>query len=181
MFTLFTSAMLFLVFCIQEFIPRMGENASHALIMLFPLWFLCTAVTVSYPVMLVQAFVCGLLWDLRYTIDPGYGIISDIPFGITVLLYGLLGCVMQGSRGHYAKGQFMAPVFMAGICLILSQLLEYLFLNFKRGSFSFPRPVLVEMAASALVSVAIAPLIIALLYWLSKSTGYHPRRQAYPR
>ncbi|MDB4589851.1 hypothetical protein OAE15_01915, partial [Verrucomicrobiales bacterium] len=73
MYAALSFVMMFLALCLQEFIPRLGESASYGVVLLFPVWFLCTAVTLPYPVMLGASFFAGLLWDLRHTVDPGLG------------------------------------------------------------------------------------------------------------
>ena len=91
MYAALSFVMMFLALCLQEFIPRLGESASYGVVLLFPVWFLCTAVTLPYPVMLGASFFAGLLWDLRHTVDPGLGPAGDAstgatPFGISILL-----------------------------------------------------------------------------------------------
>ena len=161
--------MLFLALCVQEFIPRAGAGASQGLVLLFPVWFLCTAVTLPYAVMLGLAFFAGLLWDLRYTVDPGIGAGGVTPFGISILLFGLLGIIMHGVRPLYEKRKVGFPILLTGAGIFGFGLLDYLFLNFKRGGFQFPLPVFQAISTTALVSMIFSPLIYFLLYWLSQS------------
>lgn len=181
MYSLLTFLMLFLVFCIQEFLSPLNAAASHAQILLFQIWFFCTAVTVSYPVMLALAFFAGFLWDLRHVVDPGEGLSDGGTFGISILLYGLVGCIMQGIRPLYFKKRLFPVSLVAGICVFLLRLLDYLFINFKRGGLKFPRVLLFEMVSSALVTMALAPLILYVLYWLTRSAGHSYRYQDYRR
>ena len=178
MYAALTFVMLFLALCVQEFIPRMGEGASYGIVLFFPVWFLCTAVTLPYPLMLGVAFFAGLLWDLRYAVDPGVmgipGVITGVatgvtPFGISILFFGILGSIMHGVQPLYQKRQMGFPILMTGAGIFVFRLLDYLFLNFKRGDFQFPAPVFREICATALVSMVLSPLIYFLLHWLSKS------------
>ena len=172
MYAVLTFVLLSLALCVQEFIPRLGENASFGTVLFFPLWFLCTAVTLPYPVMLAAAFFSGLLWDLRHMVDPGLGanglVAGGTAFGMSILLFGLLGNLMHGVRPLYMKRQMGFPILMVGAGLFLFRFLEYLFLNFKRGNFQFPQPVFREMCSTAIISMILAPLVYFFLWWLSK-------------
>jgi len=173
-----TFLMLFLVFCVQEFLPRLGPGASYSMIMLYPVWFFCTAVTLPYPVMLLMAFVGGLMWDLRHTVHFGAGIGA---FGMGVMLFGLLGNLMHGVRPLYRKGHMGMPILLAGVCVFLFRAIDYLFLNFKRGGLEFPRVLVWEFCSTALLSMAISPLIYFLLHWLNKTLEFHMRFQTIGR
>ena len=180
MYAALSFIMLFVALCVQEFIPRLGENASYGIVLLFPVWFLCTAVTLPYPIMLGVSFFAGLLWDLRHTVDPGIGPAGDAitgatPFGMSILLFGLLGHLMHGVRPHYKKRQMGFPILLTGAGIFLFRLLEYLFLNFRRGNFQFPQPVFREMCSTALMSMILAPLIYFILWWLGRAIHGHPR------
>ncbi len=186
MYAAVSVAILFLAFCVQEFIPRMGESASYGLLLLFPVWFLCTAVTLSYPATLGLAFVAGLLWDLRHAVDPGVGA-TGLPlpgvttFGMSIFFFGVLGTLMHGVRASYLKRQMGFPILMTGLGVFLFRLMDYLYLNIKRGDFEFPQPVFHEMCATALISMALSPLIYFLLYWLSRVLDARFRHQQFMR
>ena len=169
MYAATTFVILFLVLCVQEFIPRLGPAASYGMVLLFPVCFLCMAVTLPYSVMLGLAFFAGVLWDLRYTVDPGVGIsggfVSGVgftgmevtggaglesagvtPFGITVLFFGLLGSMMHGVHPLYRKSQMALPILLTGFGIFVFRLMDYGILNFKRGNLQFPGPVFQESA-----------------------------------
>lgn len=185
MYAVMTFLMLFLVLCIQEFIPRLGPDASYGMVLLFPVSFLCMAVTLPYPVMLGLAYFAGVLWDLRYTVDPGAGVaavtpLGVTPFGISILFFGLLGSMMHGVQPLYRKRQWGFPILLTGAGIFLFRLLDYLFLNFKRGDFQFPAEVFQEICVTAAISMAFSPLIYFVLFWLSRSLG-GGSRHAYGR
>ncbi|MFT4636756.1 MAG: cell shape-determining protein MreD [Verrucomicrobiales bacterium] len=178
MYAILTFVMLPLALCVQEFIPRMGEAASFGIVLFFPVWFLCSAVTLPFPIMLGLAFFAGLLWDLRYVVDPGVfgmppgipgGIPGVTPFGISIVFFGILGSMMHGVQPLYHKCQMGFPILLTGAGIFAFRLFDYLFLNFKRGNFQFPAPVFREICATALVSMVLSPLIYFFLSWLSKS------------
>ena len=180
MYAALSFVLLLVALCAQEFIPRLDESVSYGIILLFPVWFLCTAVTLPYPIMLGLSFFAGLLWDLRYTTDPGLGpaglpITGVTPFGMSILLFGILGHFMHGVRPLYKKRQMGFPILMTGGGIFLFRMLDYLFLNFRRGNFQFPQPVFREMCSTALLSMAFAPLIYFILWWSARAIHGHHR------
>ena len=185
MYAALTFVILYLTLCVQEFIPRLGEQASYGIVLLFPVCFLCMAVTLPYPVMLGLAFFGGLLWDLRHTVDPGLGsagipVPGATPFGISILFFGILGSMMHGVRPLYLRKKMFFPVVLTGVGIFLYRLMDYLFLNFRRGDFQLPPLIFKEMGTTALVSMLVSPLIYFVLYWLSRSLNAGPRH-AYGR
>lgn len=182
--------LLFLVFCVQEFIPRLGPDASYAILLLYPVWFMCSAVTLTYPAMLGLAFFAGLLWDLRYSVMAGPGemvtstdlvgmVKGQAVFGMGIVFFGLMGNMMQGVRPLFLKKRLGFPILLTGAGVFAFLLLDFLFLTFKRGSFSFPSILRREMFATALVSMAFSPIFYFILHWLHKSFGYRSRYLSY--
>ncbi len=182
--------LLFLMFCVQEFIPRLGPDASYAIILLYPVWFMCSAVTLTYPAMLSLAFFAGLLWDLRYSVMVGVGehVTPDIAFGMVkgqaafgmgIVFFALMGNMMHGVRPTYLKNRLGFPILLTGAGVLGFLLLDFLFLTFKRGSFSFPPILGREIFATALISMAFSPVFYFILHWLHKSFGYRTRYLGY--
>ncbi|MEM7147709.1 MAG: hypothetical protein AAF591_21580 [Verrucomicrobiota bacterium] len=186
---LFIVVMLVGAMAAQEFMPVM-DFAQQARVLLVPAVFFASAVTVSYPVMLILALMAGFMWDARNVVlvespvdlvamfseqkaQPGTEV--DLPFGYSILLYGLLGSLMQGVRPLYMKGRWELPTVMVGAVTFLLLLFEYLFINFRRGDFYFPQEVWEKIIASALPSMAIAPLVFLILSRLARWAGYRSR------
>lgn len=193
------SLLLFLLICvsmvIQEFIPTI-EWVHHGRLLLVPVVFLASSITVPYPVMLSLALVAGLMWDARHVVfvegaapDPDPlqaggmvdGMEVDLPFGCTIFLYGLLGSLMQGVRPLFRRGRWELPSVMIGFATLLLLLFEYLFINFRRGDFYFPVEVWHKILSSATLSMLIAPLVFLLLYRLADSSGYRIRYEGLAR
>lgn len=161
-----------LSFVVQEFIPSI-EWAYGASVMIVPTLFLCASVTVPYPLMLVYAFVAGLLWDARHlTIDASAGDSSspniDLPLGYTILIFGLCGSFMQGIRPLFRRGRFELPVIMVGVGILLWLLAEYLFIAFRRGSALFPVEFWMKLGTTSLFSLLLSPLLLFFLYALAR-------------
>ncbi|MEM8954859.1 MAG: hypothetical protein AAGD22_11965 [Verrucomicrobiota bacterium] len=186
---LFIVVMLAGAMAAQEFMPVM-DFAQQARVLLVPAVFFASAVTVSYPVMLILALLAGFMWDARNVVvvespvdlvamfseqkaQPGTEV--DLPFGYSILLYGLLGSLMQGVRPLYLKGRWELPTVMVGVVTFFLLLFEYLFINFRRGDFYFPQAVWEKIIASALPSMAIAPLVFLMLSRLARWAGYRNR------
>ncbi len=179
MYAAVTFVLLYLVLCVQEFVPRLGEQASYGIVLLFPVCFLCMAVTLPYPVMLGLAFYAGALWDLRHSVDPGAGfegvgfdaavVASATPFGISILFFGVLGSMMHGVQPLYSRNKMVFPIILTGVGVFLFRLMDFLFLNFKRGNFQFPEPIFREICTTALITTLVSPLVFFVLYWLSRS------------
>jgi hypothetical protein len=193
------SLLLFLLICIsmvlQEFIPTI-EMVHHGRLLLVPVVFLSSSITVPYPVMLALALAAGLMWDARNVVmvegaAPGLDSYTDgeivtamevdLPFGYTIFLYGLLGSLMQGVRPLFRRGRWELPSVMIGFATLLLLLFEYLFINFRRGDFYFPAEIWHKIVSSALLSMLVAPLVFLLLYRLAAGSGYRIRYEGLAR
>jgi hypothetical protein len=188
-YSLFIVLLLAGAMAAQEFVPVM-DFAHQARLLLVPAVFFSSAVTVSYPIMLILALVAGFMWDARNVVivespvdlvamfseqKTQAGTEIDLPFGYSILLYGLLGSLMQGVRPLYRRGRWELPTVLVGLAVFFLLLFEYLFINFRRGDFYFPQEVWEKIIASALPSMAIAPLVFLLLSRLAKWAGYRSR------
>ncbi len=174
------SALLFLMLClafvVQECVPDI-DWAYRATIMLVPLVFFSGAATVPFPYMLVLAFVTGFLWDARHVLPAGAGdsAAADVSFGYSILLYGLLGSLMQGIRPLFRRGRWELPVLFTGVATFLLLTIEYLLINFMRGGFEFPRDVWFKIITTALLTMAASPLLFFTLYRAANASGYRIR------
>lgn len=201
-FTVLLFAVTGLALILQDFIPAF-DWAYGSRIFLVPVVFFACAVSVPFPVMLILAFATGFVWDARNLVNPDYaeklaqgmtagdvhfGDIAQmagqleiaIPqsgttFGFTIFLYALLGSFMQGIRPLFRRGRWELPVLMTGVGTFLLLLLEYLWINFRRGGFAFPVEVWYYLLSTALLSMFIAPLIFFLIDTLARLSGYRIR------
>ncbi len=169
---------------LQDFIPAI-DVAWNARILLVPVVFFACGISVPYPVMLLLAFSTGFVWDaLNHTSATFSDIIVAAPqvgavaresgsvFGFSILLFALLGSMMHGIRDHFRRGRWELPVLMSGVGVFLLLLLEYLFLNIRRGGFSFPESVWRYIGACALLSMMVSPFLFLLIRVLAKLSGY---------
>ena len=95
--------------------------------------------------MLLLAFICGLLWDAQHTLGPQGGDpeiysnpVESLRFGYSIILYAMMGLLMQGIQPLFRRGKWHISSILAGIAIFLYLFSEYLLLNFVRGDFTFP-------------------------------------------
>lgn len=185
-----TFVLLLLTFVVQEFIPGI-PMAQYATLFLPPVFFFAASVAVPFPAMLILAFVTGFLWDARYVpgvFEPahraansllGGGPLPELDmvaggfgFGLSILLFGLLGTFLQGVRPLFRRGRLELPVLLVGFTTFAWLLGEYLVMTFLRGSLFFPTGVWTKMVTDSLLAMLASPLFFLLLYMLAGLSRY---------
>lgn len=186
-----TVLLLLLTFVVQEFIPGI-PMAQYATLFLPPVFFFAASVAVPFPVMLLLAFVTGFLWDARHVPGvfepagraanslvsggqhlPELGVATGgSAFGLSILLFGLLGIFLQGVRPLFKRGRLELPVLLVGFTTFAWLLSQYMVMTFLRGSLFFPPLVWTKMITDTLLAMLAAPLIFLLLYSLAGLSRY---------
>lgn len=185
-----TFLLLLLTFVVQEFIPGI-PMAQYATLFLPPVFFFASAVAVPFPMMLVMAFVTGFLWDARYAPAAAEGVrqMSDsllggsaapemeLPgggfgFGLSIIIFGLLGIFMQGVRPLFRRGRLELPVLLVGFTTFVWLLIEYVVMTFMRGSLFFPQMIWTKMVTDTLLAMLASPVIFLVLYSLAGLSRY---------
>jgi hypothetical protein len=180
-------ALLFIAFAMDEFVPALGL-AHQARLFIAPVFFFCASVAVPFSMMLFLAFITGFIWDGRYLVpvnpDPGVeqvasaliggsaGSTMDLPFGGSIILFGLLGMLMQGIRPLFRKGRWELPVFMVGFVMVLWLAVQYLLMTFLRVEVYFPEALGVKLVSDMLMAMLASPLIYLALHTLARVTNY---------
>jgi hypothetical protein len=180
----FVLLLLALSFAAQEFVPAF-EFAQQARFLLPPVVFFSSALSVSFPMMLVMAFFTGLVWDARnlpYKEDKAPAIVmtsdaalgadvekhpevgGSLPFGYTIFVFGALGTLMQGVRPLFKRGRWELPVLMVGVAIMAWLLVEYLLMSFLRGSFVFPYGMWTKLITDTLLAMLVSPVLLYLLH-----------------
>jgi len=170
---------LVLLACIlQQFLPAV-TNQHDARLLILPLTFLCCVVTVSFSPMLILAYLCGFLWDAQNTLgshggDPTiYTTPADqIRFGYSIILYFIMGIIMQGFQPLFQKGVWQLSAIVTGIATFFYLLSEYLLINIVRGEFYFPAKVFYQIWISAAITMLCSPPIFFILFRLAKIFGH---------
>jgi hypothetical protein len=173
-----TIFLLLAAFLAQQFVPAF-TGLSHARILLVHLVFLCAAVTVPTPTMLLLAFIGGILWDAHCSLAP---IIADpevytkpvesLRFGYSILLFGAMGFLMQGLIPLFRQGKWHFSAALAGIATFLYLAADYSLISFVRGDFTMTRDLLRLIAYTSLLTMLFSPLIFWLLYGLAKLSDH---------
>jgi cell shape-determining protein MreD len=178
-------------FAVQEFIPPI-EIANMATLFLPAVFFMCASVAVPFMMMLVLAFLTGVIWDARYLPPAAMDVLQqpeslsllgsssadtslgggNLAFGISILLFGLLGALMQGVRPLFKRGRLELPVLMVGAGTFFWLFAQYLLITFMRGSFNFPSGVWSKMVTDTLLGMLVAPLIFLALHWIARLSSY---------
>jgi hypothetical protein len=199
LFNLCVLVLLLVAVVVDEFLPTMGAImpaaaiVENARLFLAPVFFFAASVATPFPMMLVLAFTLGFLWDARYlqspalqtmpsefnglgfsmvesnlAADPGAGLL----FGSSILLFGVLGTVMQGIRPLFKKGRWELPIFMVGFATAAWLAMQYLILCFARGNGHFVDEIWTKLVTNTLLSMLASPVIFLALHMLARATNY---------
>ena len=173
-------SLLFLVItaCIfQQFTPTF-HSLCDAGILLVPLVFLCSAVTVGAGPMLLLAFTAGFLWDAQHVITPPPAALlgnpevydnpgGDVKFGYSIVLYALMGFFMQGLQPLFREGKWHVSALLAGIAVFLYLSAEYLCVTFVRGDLILTHSLFLKISFTALLTMLLCPVVFWVLYRLA--------------
>jgi cell shape-determining protein MreD len=178
-YTFITVLMLLAAFIVQQFIPAF-TGMFHSRVLLVHLVFLCAAVTVGSPSMLLLAFIGGFLWDAHSVIGPHGGDpeiyrqpVESIRFGTSIVLFAGLGYLMQGVQPLFRQGKWQVTAALTGIAILLYLAAEYLLINFIRGGFAFRTEVAGQMLITAGLTMLFSPVVFWLLFKASE-ISQHP-------
>lgn len=169
-YTLITVLLVLAAFVAQQFIPALtGFHGSR--ILLVQLVFLCCAVTVETPTMLLLAFICGFLWDANSVTGPQGGDpsvytqpVESIRFGSSILLFAAIGALMQGIQPLFKQGKWWFSALLSGIAVFLYLAAEYSMICFIRGGFIITKSTLEQMVFSSLLTMLVSPLVFWILF-----------------
>lgn len=177
-YTLCILVLVLVAVVVQQFLPALDPlNGSRML--LVPLVFLCSAITLPTPLMLGLAFVCGFLTDAEATLGPHGGDpeiytrpTEALRFGYSIVLYGVMGFIMQGIQPLFRQGRWQVSTLLTGVSVFLYLLTEYLLINFVRGGFTFSRGTLFKIVFTSGLTTLFSPLVFWLLFRLAEWSGY---------
>ncbi len=168
-YSLTTILLLLAAFVIQQFLPAF-TGLHHSRILLVQLVFLCAAVTVEQPAMLLLAFIGGFFWDAHSALAPHGGDpqvytqqVESLRFGYSILLFGAMGLLMQGIQPLFKQGKWQFSAILSGIAIFLYLAAEYAIINFVRGEFVLSKATLLQMAFTSLLTMLFSPVVFWLL------------------
>ena len=169
-----TVLLLLAAFIIQQFLPAF--TALHdSRILLVQLTFLCCAVTVGMPTMLLLAFIGGFLWDAQSALGPHSGDpevykvqVESMRFGYSILLFGAMGFLMQGIQPFFKRGMWHISAVLSGIAVFLYLAVEYASIKFVRGEFLFSQTTIYKMVYTSVLTMLLSPFIFWVLFRVAK-------------
>lgn len=177
-YSITTFILLLAAFIAQQFLPVVTALYDSR-ILLVQLVFLCCAVTVPLPTMLVLAFVGGLLWDAQCALGPHGGDpevyfqqVESLRFGYSVLLFGGMGLLMHGIRPLFLQGKWQFSVLLSGVAIFLYLGMEYLMITVVRGGFILTEFTVLQVMYTALLTMTLSPVVFAMLYLFAKYCRY---------
>jgi len=173
-----TIFLLLAAFVIQQFLPAFtGLHDSR--ILLVQLVFLCCAVTVGPPTMLILAFIGGFFWDAQCALGPHGGDsevytqqVESMRFGYSILLFGGMGFLMQGLQPLFKQGKWQFSALLSGIAVFFYLAAEYAIINFVRGDLVLTRSTVLQMAYTAILAMLISPAVFWLLFFVAKNCNH---------
>lgn len=164
---------------LQQFIPAITAWYD-ARILILPLVVLCGSSTVSAAGMLALTFLGGFLWDAQNLIISELGdrqiyhTASDsLQFGYSIILYALMGFLMQGIRPLFQQGKWYLSVTFAGVAIFLYLFIEHLMRSFMTAEFSLQGGTLEQIGATTLLTTMLSPLVFWILFKVANLCG-HP-------
>ncbi len=183
-FTFCLIALLILSCLLQQFLPAITVW-HNARILLLALVFVCSAVSLPTPAMLLLAFLGGFLCDAQQIIihNPGdpsvYAHPADaIRFGSSIVLFALMGFFMQGVQPVFRQGKWHISALLAGVAIFLYQLTEIFILSFIRGRFLLTNGILIQISATSLLTLLLSPFLFWLIFRIADLCNYTIRYDA---
>jgi cell shape-determining protein MreD len=177
-YSLITILLLLASFVLQQFLPAF-TGIYQSRIFLVQLVFLCCAVTVGSPTMLLLAFIGGFLWDAHCALGTDGGDpevytqpVESLRFGYSILLFAAMGFLMQGIQPLFKQGKWQFSALLSGIAIFLYLTAEYAIITFIRGEFIFTQTTLRQMASTSLLTMLISPLLFWLLFRIAKACNH---------
>ena len=169
--------MVFTACILQQFVP-VFTGLYEARILILPLVFVCSAVTVHQAPMLGLAFLCGFLWDAQHLPLPLPDSVSideavyphpveTMRFGYSIILYAFMGFLMQGIQPLFREGKWHVSALLTGVAIFLYLFVEFMLITFVRGEFVLTRGTLLKISFSALLTMLLSPLVFWALFKLA--------------
>ena len=191
-YSFITILLLLASFVVQQFLPAF-TGIHQARILLVQLMFLCAAVTVGPPTMLLLAFIGGFFWDAHCALGPQGGDaevysqqVESLRFGYSIFLFGTMGYLMQGIQPLFKQGKWQFSAILSGIAIFLYLAAEYAIINFVRGDFVLSKATILQMAFTSLLTMLFSPIVFWLLFRVAKLCDHsinpeagRKRRRAY--
>lgn len=177
-YTIIAVLLVLASFVVQQFVPSF-TGWYHSRLLIVQLVFLCIAVTVPQPVMLLLALACGFLWDAQFVLAPQQGDpqvytqpVESLRFGTSILLFGAMGFLMQGIQPLFRQGKWYFSALLSGIAVFLYLAAEYGIITIVRGNPTLSAATLRQMVWTATLTMLLSPLLFWLLAVIARRCGH---------
>ena len=177
-YSFITILLLLASFVVQQFLPAF-TGIHHSRILLVQLMFLCAAVTVGQPTMLLLAFIGGFFWDAHCWLGPHGGDpevytqqVESLRFGYSIFLFAAMGFLMQGLQPLFKQGKWQFSALLSGIAIFLYLAAEYVIITFVRGGFVLSKATVMQMLFTSLLTMLFSPLIFWLLFRIARACDH---------
>ncbi len=168
-------ATMFLGLVVQHFIGPLPPYGVRVLLM--PVVMFYGALALPVPGMLALALCGGLMWDaLHVQVDLAHDT-AEVALGWSVILYALLGALMNGFRPLFQRGRWEIHCLLSGVCTSLIVFAEYLMRTFRQEevAFIFNKEVWWRIGGAGLVAALLSPFFFFVLNYIAFLAGYDPQ------
>lgn len=159
-------ASCFLVLCVQELLPA-AWGFGGARVQFVPLLFCFGALLLPFPLALLWALGCGVLFDLaQLQILTGQ---PEIALGVSALFFLLAATVCHGVRPLFLHGKWWLLSLLAFASTIGLLALQYVLISMRRfesGGLFWSEEVFLRLIFPSILSALLAPLLVLLYYAL---------------
>jgi cell shape-determining protein MreD len=177
-FSIATVLLLLAAFILQPFLPAFtGLYGSRILIV--QVVFLCCAISTHQPMVLLLAFLAGLLWDAQFTLAPHAGDpeiykqkVENLSFGYSILLFGAMGLLISGIQPLFHEGRWKLATLMIGCAIFVYLLAEFTLICFVRGDLSMRKETFLQVLFTSFLTMLLAPLVFWLLHSIAGAFGH---------
>ncbi len=176
---------MFMGLVVQHFIAPLPPYGIRVLLM--PIIMFYGALALPVPGMLALAFCGGLMWDaLNVQIDlvgEGSGPIVEVALGWSIVLYAILGALMNGFRPLFLRGRWEIHCLLSGVCTSVIVLAEYLMRTFRQEPviFLFNKEVWWRIGGAGLVATLLSPFFFFALNYISFLIGHDAQSEREPK
>jgi len=178
---------MFAALVLQHFIPALPAlpGMSSGLpwfegvrVLLMPLVMFYGSIALPYAGMLALTFIGGFMWDalntqvIEVTTEMAPQQAVEISLGWSIVLYAVLGSIMNGLRPLFRRGRWEVYCLLSGVFTSLIVLVEFLMITFRRGTPAFPDVIWERVIGAGAIALLLSPFFYFALSSIAALTGY---------
>ena len=151
---------VFAAFLLQQALPPI--HVLHGSRFVFVPMILCyAAMVLPFPGMLVVAFCTGLLSDLMYLNVVGGQV--EIALGCSIVFFVIYGCIANGFRPGYLRGQWWPVIPLSMICTSSYLFMQFAMISLRREGFVYDEAILWRIFAPGVLAGLFVPLLHTII------------------